>query len=137
MKTHNPLLAKLRHHVTGAIERGEGVAIVEQTSTPCQHTPAYKVRFTCGWSDGSQAEAKVTILAQTDGNHRELALEVEDKLNSHAELLAALVSAMSAIPNPDDPEACVEGLSDYQKFWNREMHKTARAAIAKAKGVQP
>ena len=32
--TPNPLLAKLQHHVTGAIERGEGTAIVE---IPAQH----------------------------------------------------------------------------------------------------
>lgn len=30
----NPLLQRLRHHVTGAIERGEASAIVEQTQAP-------------------------------------------------------------------------------------------------------
>ena len=53
-------------------------------------------------------------------------------LASNAELLAVLVSAMSAIPNPDDVENYPEGISEYQAFWNREMYKKYRAAIASA-----
>lgn len=38
MKT-NPALSALRHHVTGAIARGEAQAITEVPATPRQHTP--------------------------------------------------------------------------------------------------
>ena len=34
----NPLLQRLRHHVSGAIERGEASAIVEETAAPQQLT---------------------------------------------------------------------------------------------------
>lgn len=45
MRKPNYALAALRHHVTGAIERGEGVAIVEQ---PVERQPKFDIgtRFT-------------------------------------------------------------------------------------------
>lgn len=47
MKTTNPLLAKLRHHVTGAIERGEGVAIagIPATNPTAAHTPGSMAEY--------------------------------------------------------------------------------------------
>lgn len=49
-------------------------------------------------------------------------------------LHATLVSAMSFIPNPDNPEDNrANFLSEYDKFWCREMHKTAAAAFEEAK----
>lgn len=45
MNTINPNhpLARLRNHVTGAIERGEAQAIIEQPTTPAQHTANAKL----------------------------------------------------------------------------------------------
>jgi hypothetical protein len=37
----NPLLQRLRHHVSGAIERGEASAIVEKTAAPQQLTRSH------------------------------------------------------------------------------------------------
>jgi hypothetical protein len=49
------------------------------------------------------------------------------------DLMAALISAMSIIPNPDDVEdGRTDGLDEYQKLWMREIHKKAKAAITKA-----
>lgn len=56
-------------------------------------------------------------------------------VNSHAELVSALVSAMSVIPDPDDAEDYFPGISEYQTLWNRLMHEKARAALAKAKSI--
>jgi len=51
------------------------------------------------------------------------------------DLMAALISAMSIIPNPDDVEdGRCDGLDEYQKLWMREIHKNAKAAISKATG---
>jgi hypothetical protein len=52
-------------------------------------------------------------------------------------LLAALVSAMTYIPNPDDVEdSRVDSLDEYHKFWTRAMHTAARAAIARATNAE-
>ena len=61
----NPLLSKLRHHVTGAIERGEAESIVEH---PAPHVRvaecvAYIAKnpngqFPKGWIDEVKAEAR-------------------------------------------------------------------------------
>lgn len=49
------------------------------------------------------------------------------------ELLAALVSAMSNIPDPDDvDDGRADSLDEYGKWWARAMHKQARTAITKA-----
>jgi len=49
------------------------------------------------------------------------------------DLMAALISAMSIIPNPDEVEdGRTDGLDEYQKLWMREIHKKAKAAITKA-----
>lgn len=46
-------------------------------------------------------------------------------------LKAALVSAMSWIPNPDDPEdGRGEALDKYSRLWCREMHKQAKEALS-------
>jgi uncharacterized protein YceH (UPF0502 family) len=55
MKT-NPLLSRLRHHVTGAIERGEAVAIVEQSTV--EATQARLAAWDAAW------DAKFDALSQ-------------------------------------------------------------------------
>ena len=45
MKNTNPLLARLRHHISGAIERGEGQAIAEIAA------PVVKVKITIHHGD--------------------------------------------------------------------------------------
>lgn len=45
MKYDNPALAALRHHITGAIERGEGEAIVA-IPPPCTRPITYTIKLT-------------------------------------------------------------------------------------------
>lgn len=55
------------------------------------------------------------------------------------ELLAALISALSVIPDPADPEVHPDEfkhMDGYQKEWNRLFNIQARAAIAKATSTE-
>lgn len=57
----NPLLARLRHHVTGAIERGEKQAIVEQPSPYVRAMQAYEAALAEGADYDDAMDAALSV----------------------------------------------------------------------------
>lgn len=98
MKTKNPALSALRHHVSGAIERGEKTAIVEQPAAgeaghlfTLREVPAL---------DGSGATAHEletsghTVAHVYPDTGEDFAAFIVRACNSHAGLLAALADIL-------------------------------------------
>ena len=121
-------IERLRHHVTGAIERGEAQAITEQRAA---HTPG-------PWIRGDRlldvcAGASVVATVACASSHP----ATEEQAHANARLIAAapdLLAALEGIINLHG-KAC-NGLpfseNETQEWTN--AHYVARAAIRKAKG---
>ena len=121
-------IERLRHHVTGAIERGEAQAITEQRAA---HTPG-------PWIRGARlldvcAGASVVATVACASSHP----ATEEQAHANARLIAAapdLLAALEGIINLHG-KAC-NGLpfseNEIQEWTN--AHYVARAAIRKAKG---
>lgn len=115
MKT-NPALSALRHHVTGAIARGEAQAITE-IHAPRQHTPG-------PWTVDNQ------YIHGPDGI-RFLAVAGDGAGQANARLIASAPELLEAL------EAVLPDLEHYVATHGPGPDKRlaiARAAIAKARG---
>lgn len=138
MKT-NPPLSALRHHVTGAIERGEKTAIVGQPAAgEAEHTP----RKTLPWRvepDYALATAPMFIsIAPFDhnGSGRTLAFaekeEAEFIVNA-CNVHAALVQALEWIAE-ERVTKYADGVESRHFVLDRsEVARIARAALQSAK----
>ena len=126
MKT-NPALSALRHHVSGAIARGEAQAITEAPATPRpEHTPGPwtvdnqyihgpdGIRFIAVAGDGAgQANARL--------------------ISAAPELIDALAGCADALREAGKDFAQANRLAARPNLY--ELHEqAARAAIAKARG---
>lgn len=113
MKETNAPLERLKHHVTGAIERGEKVAIVGVTA---------KEKFTAfHWPDHNIGKRE----------SRRIREEHNALFNSHAELLGALEQAAKQF------DFAVSALSQGHTVSVSSLQNCAaqaRAILAKAKG---
>ena len=126
MKT-NPALSALRHHVTGAIARGEAQAITEVPATPRpSHTPGpwdVEPKGSRHFVDGADG---LTVAYLDRAGVRER-IEIE----ANALLIAAAPELIEAL------EAVLPDLEHYVATHGPGPDKRlaiARAAIAKAKG---
>ena len=111
-------IERLRHHVTGAIERGEAQAITEQRAA---HTPG-------PWIRGARlldvcAGASVVATVACASSHP----ATEEQAHANARLIAAA---------PDLLEALMRLVYTYQPRddYEKQSLVIARAAIRKAKG---
>lgn len=115
-------IERLRHHVTGAIERGEAQAITEQRAA---HTPG-------PWIRGARlldvcAGASVVATVACASSHP----ATEEQAHANARLIAAapdLLAALETIANSEP----MDGDSFVCDFDT--LQSVARAAIRKAKG---
>ena len=114
-------IERLRHHVTGAIERGEAQAITEQRAA---HTPG-------PWIRGARlldvcAGASVVATVACASSHP----ATEEQAHANARLIAAapdLLEALEIVSN------CVPDSTSGTTLGTWEMQKV-REAIRKAKG---
>jgi hypothetical protein len=116
-------LQRLQHHVTGAIERGEAQAIVEQPAKPeATHTPGPWTAET-GFTGGR-------IVISTPSAH------IATCGSDNAALIAAapeLLAALEALlPLADSLHTMTYGPENKSSDWKEQFD--ARAAIQKAKG---
>ena len=127
MKT-NPALSALRHHVTGAIARGEAQAITEVPATPRPaHTPGPWYLNSRGWVVQSTGDI-VTRLECS--NNKDLDARL---IASAPELLEALAGCADALREAGKDFAQANKLAVRPNLY--ELHeRSARAAIAKARG---
>ncbi len=134
MKTTNPLLAKLRHHVTGAIERGEGVAIagIPATNPTASFTPGPWTLHTGSqtgnvWIENEDGDKSIIAPAYAFGH----AAMKDNEAMANARLIASAPDLLAAL------EAALAALVEVSHSPQyRETVLQARAAIARAKGVQ-
>lgn len=114
-------IERLRHHVTGAIERGEAQAITEQRAA---HTPG-------PWIRGARlldvcAGASVVATVACASSHP----ATEEQAHANARLIAAapdLLAALEIVSN------CIPDSTGGTTLGTWEMQKV-REAIRKAKG---
>lgn len=115
----NPLLERLRHHVTGAIERGEAEPIIEQTKAA--HTPGPWRTY------GSQV-----IAQRNPGGHKFLVAECScdvggnDICVANARLIAATPAMAEAL------QVLLNGLYAYRDL---EGNSTAMAERDQARAA--
>lgn len=140
MKTTNPLLAKLRHHVTGAIERGEGVAIagIPATNPTAAHTLGNVARgYASPQSDGEGYFAHLSnsdsLVATVYGADKSECNARAATLASAPDLLAALEDCQQRLEEAKHIADKTGKLSDAASFAHSAQE--ARAAIARAKGL--
>ena len=132
--TQTPL-ERLRHHVSGAIARGEAAPVVE-IAEPATHTPG-------PWEMGRHATPESCpqfgVYAE-NGNGRDLAHVVSAGTTRHAEteanarLIAAAPDLLEALQKLTDVLADVYSSEAQAKRALCSASKTARTAIAKAEG---
>ena len=125
MKT-NPALSALRHHVSGAIARGEAQAITEVTATPSSaHTPG-------PWTILPNTPHFVRAMHPAEGMQPVATVHHFDgELSANARLIAAAPELLEAL------EAVLPDLEHYVATHGPGPDKRlaiARAAIAKARG---
>lgn len=127
MKT-NPALSALRHHVTGAIARGEAQAITEVPATQSPaHTPGPWYLNSRGWVVQSTGDI-VTRLECSNNKDADARL-----IASAPELIEALAGCADALREAGKDFAQANKLAVRPNLY--ELHeRAARAAIAKAKG---
>jgi len=137
MKTQNPLLAKLRYHVTGAIERGEGVAIVEQRAQPTAHTPGPWICAGPGQVFDQYGNEIVLCKHYGAGIIPAGYVAPWHSYKANARLIASAPELLAALENIASIADDMATDSEKQKELKRVgMLTLARAAILKAKGVQ-
>ena len=135
MKT-NPALSALRHHVSGAIARGEAQAITEiPAPTRPSHTPGpwdVEPKGSRNFVDGAAGLA-VAYLGWAGVRERS-EIEANARLIAAApELLEALAGCADALREAGKDFARANKLAARPNLY--ELHeRNARAAIAKAKG---
>ena len=125
MKT-NPALSALRHHVTGAIARGEAQAITEVPATPRPaHTPG-------PWTILPNTPHFVRAMHPAEGMQPVATVyHFDGELAANARLIASAPELLEAL------EAVLPDLEHYVATHGPGPDKRlaiARAAIAKAKG---
>ena len=127
MKT-NPALSALRHHVTGAIARGEAQAITEVPASPrAAHTPGPWYLNPRGWVVQSTGDI-VTRLECSNNKEADARL-----IASAPELIEALAGCADALREAGKDFAQANRLAARPNLY--ELHEqAARAAIAKARG---
>ena len=125
MKT-NPALSALRHHVSGAIARGEAQAITEVPATPRPaHTPG-------PWTILPNTPHFVRAMHPAEGMQPVATVyHFDGELAANAMLIAAAPTLLDAL------EAVIPDLEHYVATHGPGPDKRlalARAAIAKARG---
>lgn len=104
-------------------------------SSPKCHAAWIRQQASSAESERLFRQARMLAFKRKEGLADERALKLDQAANlrsSHAELLACLVSAMSVILDPSDPEIHPNEfahMSEYQKEWNRLFCIKARTAI--------
>lgn len=122
-------IERLRHHVTGAIERGEAQAITEQRAA---HTPG-------PWIRGARlldvcAGASVVATVACASSHP----ATEEQAHANARLIAAAPDLLAALEQclTGDGANCLAYGTDTPSMRRRfaEINRIATEAIRKAKG---
>ena len=131
MKT-NPALSALRHHVTGAIARGEAQAITEVPATPRPaHTPGPWTIHESALSSSLVKELHIGTPTRTAAcvyDDCAAGVLVRSEVEANARLIAAAPDLLAALYSiATDPSAIYSGA-------NAHIGDIARAAIAKATG---
>lgn len=133
---HTPApLERLRHHVSGAISRGESVPVVE-VSAPATHTPG---PWETKRAATPEAFPQFGVYAE-NGNGHDLAHVVSHGTARHAEteanarLIAAAPDLLEALQKLTDVLADVYSSEAQAKRALCSASKAARTAIAKAEG---
>ena len=127
MKT-NPAMSALRHHVSGAIARGEAQTITEiPVPTSPEHTPGPWYLNPRGWVVQSTGDI-VTRLECSNNNEADARL-----IAAAPTLLDALAGCADALREAGKDFAQANRLAARPNLY--ELHEqAARAAIAKARG---
>ena len=135
MKT-NPAMSALRHHVSGAIDRGEAQAITEiPAPTSPAHTPGpwdVEPKGSRHFVDG--ADGLTVAYLDRAGVRERSEIEANARLIASApELLEALAGCADALREAGKDFAQANKLAVRPNLY--ELHeRSARAAIAKARG---
>ncbi len=125
----NSLTARLRHHVTGAIERGEGTAIA---GIPALNTSA--LRFDgCGINDGNGERFATIPRCFYDGERwndaRAFGEKIAKRYNAHTDLVSTLQALVTEFDKYDNAMAQIgRGHEDYG--MQRENARRLLASLA-------